>query len=201
MTTIALHQRVELAHAAEQFVLKRARAATYAFLMYGAALYEFETERHWVYLPDPLVSQSDGLTPFRSFDKWLRSRKELNYSMARLALQVWKRFVVDLGIPKTDLAAVDVSKFQDITPEVQRLVENADTPEALIEARQRALEWVASGSDLSRKDLQDLRGDYGGWETIASGEMTVSGLLAKLANGDLKSTDVIYARITRKTGG
>lgn len=198
-TQLTLAQRTELAHRAEEYVFKRARAATYAFLVYGRALHTFDVEKHWAYLPDP--TKNDGgeiMVPFGSFDKWLRSRKELGYSMARLALQVFRRFVLDLSISVDALAGVDVSKFQDITPEVAKLVDAASSPKELEAARAKALEWVSSGSELSRKDLSELRGELEGWETVVSGKFVAEDMIKALEAEGVTAEDEIFAIVRRR---
>lgn len=185
MTDRLFEKQQAAAEEAERRVYDSARLLTLRFLEYGGQLTLFEDKKHWAFIVDPVASETRE-TPigYTSFDKWLRAQSALSYSMARLAMQVYHRLLVEANIPEEKLAQIDIGKFAALMPEVES-IRNMPTEKAIANSppdvltaldvdiwkKEQIAEWVefAAGDGVTRKEIMARRTDAEGWEILWSG--------------------------------
>lgn len=163
--------KVEAAHLAERLIIDQAGEVVNAWIELGRLLHEFDEEGFWAFRPDPNLS--DG-TCFTSFDKWLRNTPALAYSTARVALQAYRLYIIELDLDREELIKVDHSKFVNINPVVQEVIDRRNVeantyPEQAAEiirsANAEAVEWVLFAQDASKSEIIERRNDGVGYRS------------------------------------
>jgi len=179
-----LRFKIDLASKCVGHIREAQRNHTESLLALGQALYAFDHERLWQYIPDP---ENSGYG-FASFDKWLRSDADLSYSTCRLAMQAYDLLIVEAEYEFDEIAEIPVGKIQVIVPEIKAIYEQRDRQineaaygatswdehmanieHANIQAKEAVAGWVADAAVLSRPDLKRKRvEDKGGrvWQGL-----------------------------------
>lgn len=105
----------------QEALMQQRNRLTREYFELGRMLHEFDRGGYWAFIADPREDQTDRFIGFPSFDQWLKNTSELGTTTSRYALQSYRLWVLELGVPLTVLEQVDLSKYVDINPVAKQI--------------------------------------------------------------------------------